>query len=71
MSAGRAPARLEELPTVLDSAEAMSVLRIGKVRLGELVAAGRIRRLAYDSRQYLFDSREIRRFLRSETERDS
>jgi hypothetical protein len=64
----RAP-RLEELPSVLDASETRAVLRIGESKLRELLAAGRLQRLAY-SATILIDSREIRRFLRDETGRD-
>jgi len=65
----RAP-RLEDLPSVLNEAETRAVLRIGERKLRDLLAAGRLRRLAYSGREILIDSREIRRFLRAETERD-
>lgn len=60
--------RLEDMPTVLDSEQARAVLRIGRDKFNQLLASGRLRRLAY-SRTTLIDSREIRRFLADETER--
>ena len=68
MSATREAARLEELPTVLDEAQARAVLRCGEKKLRQLLQSGRLRRLAY-SQAILIDAREIRRFLRQETER--
>jgi hypothetical protein len=67
MSAERRPTRLENLPTVLDSDEAMSVLRCGEKKLSLLVNTGRLRRLAYSSNPWLFDARELRDFLRRES----
>lgn len=62
------PARLEDMPTVLDSDQARAVLRCGEQKLRQLLQSGRLRRLAY-AQAILIDSREIRRFLRQETER--
>lgn len=68
MSATAEPARLEDMPTVLDEAQARAVLRCGEKKLRALIQSGRLRRLAY-AQAILIDAREIRRFLRAETER--
>ena len=60
------PANLRELPTVLDAAQASNVLRISVARVRVLTHAGELRRLTY-SRQMLYSSREIVRFLLAST----
>ena len=60
------PTRLEDLPSVLDVEQASDVLRVSVERVRELTKQGQLRRLRY-TRQFLYDSREIRRFLRDQT----
>lgn len=60
-------ARLEDLPTVLDTEQICDVLRVGERTVRDLVNSGRLGRLAYSQGNILVDSRELRRFLRDET----
>lgn len=60
------PANLADLPSVLDSEQAANVLRISVEKVREFTRTGRLRRLLYTS-DFLYDAREIRRFLREET----
>ncbi len=61
------PANLADLPTVLDTAQASNVLRVSVERVRELTKAGRLRNLAYSS-DYLYDAREVLRFLEEATD---
>jgi len=61
------PANLRALPSVLDTKEAASLLRVDAQTVRKLTKDGRLRRLAYSPR-FLFDAREILRFLAAETE---
>ena len=61
------PANLCDLPSVLDTAQAASVLRVDVCTVRKLTKDGRLTRLAYSPR-FLFDAREILRFLAAETE---
>lgn len=60
-------ARLEDLPTVLDTEQICDVLRVGERTVRDLVNSGRLGRLAYSQGNILVDSRELRRFLHDET----
>lgn len=60
------PANLADLPTVLDSEQASSVLRISVERVRAYTNSGDLKRLRY-SRDYLYDAEEVRRFLREQT----
>jgi len=60
------PRNFAELPSVLDSDEVSDVLRINVNRVRELTRGGRLRRLSY-SANYLYDAREVMRFLEEET----
>ena len=60
------PANLDELPSVLDTRQASNVLRVSVERVRRLTAEGELRRLTY-SRQYLYSSGEIVRFLCAST----
>jgi len=60
------PARLRDLPSVLDISQVANVLRVSRRSVYGYVAAGELRRLRY-SRVFLFDAREIERFLERET----
>ncbi len=62
-----APARIQELPTVLDAEQVADVLRIGVERVRKLTQEGALRRLSY-SRIYLYDYREVLRFLKESTD---
>jgi len=62
------PARLEDLPTVLDADEVANVLRISRERVCELVNSGRLRRLEYSKRAVLIWADELRRFLADESD---
>lgn len=57
------PARIEHLPTVLDADQAANVLRISREAVCRLANEGRIHRLDYSKRDFLFWSEEIERFL--------
>ena len=58
---------LRTLPTVLNVLELCQALRIGEDAVRELVAAGRLRRLAYSQHSILVARDEVWRFLRDET----
>lgn len=60
------PADVLRLPTVLDTADLMNVLRIGENRVRELVATGQLGRLRY-SREIKVYRGEVLRFLRDQT----
>lgn len=60
-------ARLEDLPSVLDTEQLCDVLRVGANTIRDLVNSGRLGRLAYSQTAILVDSREVRRFLRDQT----
>ena len=61
-------ARLEDLPSVLGTAELCRVLRTTRYRVRALVAAGELRRLAYQPNKIQVAKAEVRRFLREQTE---
>ena len=61
------PANLCQLPSVLDTKEAASVLRVDVCTVRELTKDGRLRRLAYSPRFYYYN-REVERFLEEQTE---
>ena len=60
------PADLFKLPTVLDTADLMNVLRIGENHVRQLVEAGQLRRLKY-SREVKVYRGEVLRFLREQS----
>lgn len=57
------PAKLEELPTVLDADQVADVLRISREAVCRLANEGKLRRLSYSRREFLFWRDEIERFL--------
>lgn len=57
------PARLDDLPTVLDADEVANVLRISREAVCRLANEGELHRLTYSRREFLFWSEEIVRFL--------
>jgi hypothetical protein len=57
------PANIADLPTVLDTEQAANVLRISRERVCDLANEGRLHRLQYSKRDFLFWSEEIERFL--------
>jgi hypothetical protein len=61
-------ARLEDLPSVLGTAELCRVLRTTRYRVRALVARGELRRLAYQPHKIQVAKAEVRRFLREQTE---
>jgi len=61
------PVDIRQLPTVLDTADLMNVLRVGENRVRELVACGLLRRLVY-SREIKVYRGEVLRFLREQTD---
>jgi hypothetical protein len=61
-------ARLEDLPSVLGTAELCRVLRTTRHRVRALVATGELRRLAYQPHKIQVARTEVRRFLREQTE---
>ena len=61
------PANLRDLPSVLDTQQTANVLRVSVERVRELAKAGRLRNLAYSS-DYLYDAREVLRFLEEATD---
>jgi hypothetical protein len=61
------PVDLLHLPTVLDTADLMNVLRVGENRVRHLVAGGALRRLRY-SREIKVYRGEVLRFLREQTD---
>jgi hypothetical protein len=67
VSAGEYRKPLYRLPTVLGVDDLSRALRVGDDTVRELVAAGRLRRLAYSSRSILVACEEVKRFLRDET----
>lgn len=67
MSAGKYRKPLYRLPTVLGVDDLSRALRVGDDTVRDLVAAGRLRRLAYSSRSILVACDEVWRFLRDET----
>lgn len=60
------PVKLTDLPSVLDVEQASNVLRVSVERVRELTKQGQLRRLRY-TRQFLYDAREILRFLAEQT----
>ena len=64
------PANVRDLPTVLDSAQAANVLRMSVERVRAYTGDGerRLSRLKYTN-DYLYDVREVLRFLEIWTER--
>lgn len=60
------PVRLTDLPSVLDVEQASNVLRVSVERVRDLTNQGQLRRLRY-TRQFLYDAREILRFLEEQT----
>lgn len=63
------PANFRNLPSVLDVEQAGSVLRISVERVRAYTQAGLLRRLTY-TRAFLYDAREVQRFMREATESD-
>ena len=61
-------ARLEDLPSVLGTAELCRVLRTTRYRVRLLIASGELRRLAYQPNKIQVAKAEVRRFLREQTE---
>lgn len=63
------PVNLNDLPSVLDVEQASNVLRVSVERVRDLTNQGKLRRLRY-TRQFLYDAREILRFLSEQTAAD-
>ena len=63
-------ARLEDLPSVLDTGELCRVLRTTSRRVRGLVHSGQLRRLAYEPHRIKVARSEVRRFLREQTARE-
>ena len=61
------PAKLDRLPSVLDTQQVSDTLRISVERVRELTRLGLLHRLRY-SRDYRYAKCEVRRFLRWSTE---
>lgn len=61
-------ARLEDLPSVLGTAELCRVLRTTRYRVRMLTASGQLRRLAYQPHKIQVAKAEVRRFLREQTD---
>jgi hypothetical protein len=61
------PLNVDDLPSVLDTAQVANVLRVRQDKVRQLTAAGLLRRLAYSPR-HLYDKREVLRFLEEQTE---
>ena len=61
------PVDLLHLPTVLDTADLMNVLRVGENRVRALVACGLLRRLRYSHEIKVYRG-EVLRFLRDQTD---
>jgi hypothetical protein len=57
------PARIADLPTVLDSEQAANVLRVSREAVCRLANEGQLHRLAYSRRDFLFWQGEILRYL--------
>jgi excisionase family DNA binding protein len=60
----RPAAKLDELPTVLDTQQVANVLRCSRDVVRKLVAEGRLHRLDYSNHDFLFYCEELQRFLR-------
>jgi hypothetical protein len=61
-------ARLEDLSSVLGTAEVCRVLRTTRYRVRALVPRGELRRLSYQPHKIQVAKTEVRRFLREQTE---